>query len=246
MPGLASILSRLGAGRAAWAAIAFLFPTLAIVQDGNVAIAMLLFIIETLLATALLGGRLAIATRAGAGDGDARARLGEVRKLLLILVLPFSVACGVMLAAVTGIEHANTGRFAGAATGLATRASWMAAALLASAILDTVIAPVRSVQWLETSAAWLWSRTAVMFLTMLIGWPVMLFTGTSQAFAWIFFVFRLLTDLGTLRPGERERIRAVAFGGPREPDPSVRDVAKAPPTFSASHARHLRHPRLPE
>jgi hypothetical protein len=243
-----AMLGRLGAGRGAWSIAAFLFPTLALVEDGRVAIAMLLFVMETLLASALLGARIFVASRASHVEPDAQARLREIRRLLLILVLPFSLVCGVMLGAVTLIEHANTGRFEGQAATFVSRASWMAGVLLASAVLDAVVAPVRSVPWLEATAAWQWSRTAVLFLTMLIGWPVMLFSGTSQAFAWIFFAFRLLTDVATLMPGERERIRGVVFGGPREPDLTTRDVAKPPPPFSRSHARHAANDpgRLPD
>ena len=45
----------------------------------------------------------------------------------------------------------------------------------------------------------------------------MLFTGTTQAFFWIFFGLRLLSDFGSLRPAERERIRAQMFGEPYAP-----------------------------
>lgn len=199
---------------------------------------MLLFVLETLLASALLWGRLLIASRASDGDHQTLARIREVRRLLLMLVLPFSLASGLMLGLVTLGEHVNTGRFEGAMATFTSRATWMAGALLASAVLDALVAPVRSVQWLEATGAWQWSRTAVLCLTMLLGWPVMLFTGTTQAFAWIFFAFRLLTDVGTLNAAERERIRAVVFDTPGTPDPSVGDVSKAPPPYSPAHARH--------
>jgi len=45
----------------------------------------------------------------------------------------------------------------------------------------------------------------------------MLFTGTTQSFFWVFFGLRLLSDLGSLKPGERERIRAQMFGEPFNP-----------------------------
>jgi hypothetical protein len=68
------------------------------------------------------------------------------------------------------------------------------------------------VTWLETGVAWQGSRTAVLFLCVLLGWPLMLFTGTTQSFFWIFFALRLLSDFGSLKPGERERIRTTMFG----------------------------------
>ena len=86
--------------------------------------------------------------------------------------------------------------------------------------------------------AWQGSRTAVMTLVLMLGWPVMLFSGTSQGFFWIFFALRLLSDLGGLRPGERERIRARMFDKPaRESTSDLAARASAPPPFSRSHAR---------
>ena len=116
-----------------------------------------------------------------------------------------------MFGAVAFIEFAK-GRLRLRFWSFGERASWMAGMLLASAVIDSLIAPVRSVQWIETGVAWQGSRTAVMTLCLMLGWPVMLFSGTSQGFFWIFFALRLLSDLGGLRPGERERIRANMFG----------------------------------
>ena len=46
-----------------WSLVAFIFPTLAIVKDDSVVLAMLLFVLETLLAAALLAARLLIPRR---------------------------------------------------------------------------------------------------------------------------------------------------------------------------------------
>lgn len=218
---LLSLGTRFGAGHGLWSIVAFIFPTLAIVKDDSVALAMLLFVMETLLASALLGVRVLVSRGAMAGDDRAWRRLGEVGKMLLIFVAPFSLVCAVMLGVVTLIE-VDKGRATFDLSLLAERARWMATMLLASAVLDSLVAPVRSVQWLETGVAWQGSRTAVLFLCMLLGWPVMLFTGTTQAFFWVFFALRLISDAGSLRPGERERIRANMFGEayvPARPSP---------------------------
>lgn len=215
-PALSSLATRFGAGHGLWSIVAFLFPTLAIVQDGSVAVAMLLFLTETLIASALLAARLGVSMRVLGRDRAARQRLREIGKVLLIFVTPFSLACAVMLGVVTFIE-VDKGRATFDAAQFADRVRWMGTMLLASAVLDSVLAPVRSVQWLETSVAWQGSRTAVMFLCVLLGWPVMLFTGTTGGFFWIFFALRLLSDLGSLKSGERERIRTNMFGEPHRP-----------------------------
>ena len=206
-----SLVTRFGAGHGLWSLAAFLFPAVAILKDESVALAMLLFLMETLLASGLLAARVAVSRRVMRADPGAAHRLREVLKVLLWFVLPFSLGCAVMLGAVTFIEI-DKGRATFDAAQHIDRAKWMAVALLASAVLDSLIAPVRSVTWLETGVAWQGSRTAVLFLCVLLGWPLMLFTGTTQSFFWIFFALRLLSDFGSLKPGERERIRSTMFG----------------------------------
>ena len=205
--GLLSLGTRFGAGHGLWSIAAFFFPAVAIVKDDSVSLAMLLFLLETLLASALLLTRLGVGRRAMHGDDQARRRLLEAGRVLLIFVLPFSLGCAVLLGAVTFIEI-DKGRASFDAALHADRAAWMAMALLGSAVLERLIAPVRSVNWLETSVAWQGSRTAVLFLAVILGWPVMLYTGTTQSLFWTFFSLRLLSDAGSLWPGERERIRA--------------------------------------
>jgi hypothetical protein len=235
---LSSIAVRVGAGHGLWTIAAFLFPTLAIIRDDSVILAILLFVLETLLASLVLAARTLVAVRGGAHDGEAGRRVTEARRVLLFFVAPFGLGCMVMFAAVALIEYTN-GRLPVEGLGLfRERATWMATMLLASAALDTLIAPVRSVQWLETAVAWQGSRTSVMTLVLLVGWPVILVTGTSQGFFWVFFAFRLLSDVGSLWPGQREQIRARMFEGPGDPATPNDRQAKAPPPFSTAHARH--------
>jgi hypothetical protein len=69
-----------------------------------------------------------------------------------------------------------------------------------------------------------------------------------QSLAWSLLGLRVIADAGGMRGSERERIRASMFAGPAAPDLSVRDTAKAPPAYSAAHARHQSSDprRLPE
>ncbi len=217
---LQSLAVRLGGGRSLWAVAAFLFPTLAIVKDDSVALAMLLFVGETLLASALLAIRVMVSRRASHTQPGAASRLHEAWRVLLFFVGPFSLACAFMLAVVTFIETSNGGLQVDMRAFL-DRAAWMALALLASAVIESLLAPVRTVHWIESGISWQGSRTAVLFLAVLVGWPVMLVTGTTQGFFWIFFMLRLLSDLGSLRASERERIRARIFGEPYVPGASA-------------------------
>jgi len=208
---LLSLGTRFSAGHGLWSLVACFFPAAALIKDDSVAMAMLLFLLETLMAAALLVVRLSTSRRAARDDHEARRRLGEAIRMVQFFVLPFSLGCAVLLGVVTFIE-VEKGRAAFDVASHLDRAKWMALALLASACLDSIIAPIRSVTWLETGVSWQGSRTAVMILVVLLGWPVMLFTGTTQSFFWVFFGLRLLSDLGSLKPGELERIRAQMFG----------------------------------
>lgn len=239
---------RANAGHGVWAVIAFLFPVVATVHDDSVILAILLFVLETLLASAVLLVRT-LGRRGGSDDDHGRRRLHEARRVLQLFVAPFSLGCIFMFATVALIEYSK-GRLPVEGVGLLReRASWMAGMLLASALLDTLIAPVRSVQWLETAIAWQSSRTAVMTVVLMLGWPVMLFTGSSHGFFWVFFTLRLLSDAGSLRGSERERIRERMFGSPYVPGAqasAVAGAATAPPRFSTAHARHdVNDPRRP-
>ncbi len=198
-------------GHRLWSLAAFAFPALALVQNQSVVLAMLLFVMETLLASVLLAARVWTARRALRDQPEAAHRLHEAWRMLLWFVGPFSLACALMLGGLAFIE-ADKGRLQGWATDMGDRARWMALVLCASAVLDSVVAPVRSVHWLETGVSWQGSRTAILLLAVLLGWPIILFMGTAQGFLWTFFALRLLSDLGSLRPGERERIRTTMFG----------------------------------
>ncbi|MBA2355838.1 MAG: hypothetical protein H0V80_14375 [Acidobacteria bacterium] len=210
---LTSLGLRFSAGHVLWSAAAFAFPGLTVLHDGNTALAMLLFIVETLMASALLGTRLLLSRYLGGRSPEAVQRLGEVRRVLLWLVLPCSLVGAVMLGVIAAIEAQRTD-LGPHLVDAGERVRWMAVALVSSTVLDSVLAPVRSVHWLETGVAWQGSRTVVLFLSMLLGWPVMLATGASSGFFWIFFALRLFSDLGGLRRSERERIRAHLFGPP--------------------------------
>ena len=199
------------AGAGVWTSASFLFPALSVWHDASVALAMVLFVLETLLASTLLGVRIALARR-GVHDHDAAGRLRKVARLLLQLVLPFSLVPGVLLLGYASID-AQQGRLSVDVDGYAERARWMGTVLLGGAVLDSLLAPVRSVTWIESAAAWQASRTSVIVIAFLIGTPIMLWSGNSQGYFWAWFGLRLFSDVNALRPSERERLR-LHFLGP--------------------------------
>ncbi len=107
---LLSLGTRFGAGHGLWSIVAFLFPMLAVVKDDSVGMAMLLFLLETLMASALLVVRLSASRRAARDDHEARRRLGEAIRMVQFFVLPFSLGCAMLLGVVTFIEVAEGAR----------------------------------------------------------------------------------------------------------------------------------------
>ena len=205
-----SLGARAIAGRGLWVGTSFAFPALALFKDDSVALAMVLFILETLLGSAVLVVRMRGARRA-TSEPDAAARIGKAMRLLGEFVLPFSLVPCILLVAFTALDAERVDLRTWYAT-YASRAQGMALLLLAGAALDSLIAPVRTVAWLETAAAWQASRTSVLVLAFLLGVPVMIATSSTQGFFWAYFGLRLFGDLNGMRPSERERLRTHFLG----------------------------------
>lgn len=241
---LVSLGARSFAGRGVWGIAAFLFPSLAAVEQDGAAAAVLLYLTETVVALAILWLRLQVAWRASSDDAAARARLARTRQgvvgvLLMILIC---LVWGLGLAGYLTVVSEPRVVWAT----FVDRAGPMVGMLLLAAVLDTVIAPVRTPAWLETGFAWQASRSSVVVVSMLVGVPLAFWLG-APALVWSFLGLRLIADLGGLRGSERERIRATMFDGPVI-DPAARNVAKAPRRFSATLARYQTEDprRLPE
>ena len=158
--------------------------------------------------------------------------------MLQFFVAPFSLGCLVLFGAVAFIEFAKGRLPLDGLQLFGERASWMAGMLLASAVIDSLIAPVRSVHWIETAVAWQGSRTAVMTLVLMLGWPVMLFSGTSQGFFWIFSRCACSpTWAGCAPANANASALACSTSRPAESTSDLSARASAPPPFSRNHAR---------
>ena len=240
-----SLALRTQAGRWVWSIAAFLFPSLAAVEQSGAATALLLYLVETIVALAILGLRLQVAWHTSRHDPEARGRLLRTRRGVtgVLVMVTIGMVWGLGLVGILAVTADQPTTW----TSLTGRVGPMVGTLLLAAALDTLIAPVRTPVWLETGMAWQASRASVVVASMLIGGPLAIWLGPS-ALVWSFLGLRLLADLGSLRRSERERIRSNLFDGPAAPDPTVRATAKAPPRFSAAHARHGVHDpdRLPD
>jgi hypothetical protein len=201
-------------GRAVWSASSLLVPALAVFHEQRVAQAIALYTLETVVAVALLRVRLGRALRGRPFDDPEAARLRQARQVagmaaacsLVIgfLVLAFFVAYDVRPDDLFDLSTWHDAPF----DGFGERVQWLAAGLLAGAVLDAWLAPVWSVEWLEASAAWQLRRVAAPAFAYLPGALLTAWQGSSAGFLLPWFLVRAFTDLTALAPGERERVRA--------------------------------------
>ncbi|BCS34577.1 hypothetical protein TBR22_A38050 [Luteitalea sp. TBR-22] len=219
------------AGQAVWSTSTLAVPALAVLADRQVAQAIVLYTLETTLAVALLRVRLRGALRGRSfADGEAArlraaggaATTAALASLVLgFLILAFYVAYDVRPTDLFVPATWGQGHF----DGFSGRLRWMAAGMIAGAALDAWMAPVRSTDWLEASAAWQVRRVAAPAFAYLPGAALTAWSGTSAGFLWPWLVTRGFTDLTALLPGARERAREeVLAARTHRATPQVSDV----------------------
>lgn len=206
------------AGQAVWSAAALAVPALAVLQDRQVAQAIVLYTLETTLAAALVHFRITRALRPLASKDPAAERLRQARQVagtagafsvvLGFLVLAFFVAYDVRPENLLDVSTWRGASF----EGFGGRLRWMTAGLLLGAVLDTWLAPVTSPAWLGASAAWQMRRVAAPAFAYLPGAALTAWTGSSSGFLWPWFLLRAYTDFTALMPGERDRVHDVVLG----------------------------------
>ncbi len=199
------------AGGAVWSGTALVVPAIAVIRDHQVALAIVLFAMETVLASAILRFRIARALHGMPFDTEASARLRAARGAAGTAAA-FSLGSGGLVLVFFLAYDLQAAQLPAVAAALVPWITWMVAGLLAGAILDSFLAPVGSVAWLETSAAWQFRRIAAPAFAYLPGALLTAWMGTSQGFLWPWFVVRAFTDITALSPGAREQTRSVVFG----------------------------------
>jgi hypothetical protein len=200
-------------------------------EDRSPEVGILLFVIESLLASLLLLPRAVLAVRTAAREVAREAsaasewRLGQARQLLQRFTLIFAFGLGFVpflwIAALLGGIEGGSGALGGT---LLHRASWMGAMLLASAVLDVVLVPSRGIASLQTAVAWQQLRVVGLHPVILFGLLLVPFTGSTEGLVWLFVALRLALDLASLRPGSGEAVRASTFGRLHPPDVIVDSV----------------------
>ena len=203
------------AGQAVWSGASMLVPALAIIRDGSVALAVALYGIETVIGAVVLAARIRVVRRQLPPGDDGGARLAAARNLLVTTVM-FSLVLSVLLLVFFFAYDLEPGGLRALTGSLASRASWLAAAVLVGACLDAVLAPVRTVAWLEDAAAWQARRLAAPAFAYLPGVALTAWQGSSQGFLWPWFLFRLWVDVAGLFPHQREVARREFLGPQRD------------------------------
>lgn len=195
-------------------------PALAVLHDQQVAQAIVLYTLETVLGAALLHARIGSALRPLAWDDATavslrRARQATATAAFVSLILGFLVLAFFVAFDVRPANLFDPGTWQGASLdGFWPRLGWMASGLGLAAVLDTWFAPVRSAEWLETSAAWQLRRVAAPAFAYLPGAALTAWLGSSAGFVWPWLLVRAAIDLTALRPGERARVRREVFERP--------------------------------
>ena len=196
---LAAAAGRAWMGGLLRSGVAIVFPSVALLEDRQAALGILLYLVEIILTALMLVGRAGVASavvsraaRAGvAGEEDVRStrkarELAMTGLAVALLGLPFLIVA-VLLAHPEmdwpALRHA-----------VVDRGQWLALLILASAALDTLVAPVRTPEWLQASVAMHVKRTILLHPVILFGFLLFGLTGTLSGMVVLFVVGRLLMD----------------------------------------------------
>ncbi len=196
--GLIAIGLRGSLGRWLWSGLSIFFPCLAVLEGEPYAVALLLYVIDASAALALLYVRLEVASRQARSDPKALERLRLTRQAM-------ELAFGTMVLAVAWggvvLLFAQTGTMAV----VMERARPMLTGLLLAAVLDTLIAPVRSPEWLEAGLWWQATRGGVVVVSVPLIIPLALIL-RDYVLVGSFVLCRLVGEVRALIPGQRRRL----------------------------------------
>lgn len=193
------------------------FPSLAVLDDRQPALAILLYLLEVILASCLLLVRTSTPLvtgwfrRAGHTREDAVAHRGLRRARDLAGAVVFVGIVGAPFLWIAALLGAPDTPWQALQHDVLERGRWIALVLLASAVLDSLLAPVRSVEWLQASVAMQMNRVILLHPVIMVGWGLFAVTGSLLGMVGIFVVGRLLMDLNALFGNARENARQQWF-----------------------------------
>lgn len=191
---------------------AIAFPSVALLGDKQPALGILLYLVEIILTALMLVVRTSLsawlvsrAVARGTADERDLSALGKARDLAMVIVAVGVMGSPFLWVAVL-LAHPDM-HWQALRDTVIDRGQWIAAIVLASAFLDTLVAPVRTPEWLQASVAMQMNRTVLLHPVIMFGYLLFAVTGSLAGMLVIFVVGRLLMDLNALRRGTRERAR---------------------------------------
>jgi hypothetical protein len=197
---------------------AILFPSFVVLNDHYPELAILLYLAETGMSSMVLLARTLASlhtTRRALAAGVAGVRDRHVSQLLKARELTtwtVVVAVAVLPLLTMGVLATREGEWGPRLDLLADRTKWMALVVLASAVLDSLIAPVRSMTWLQSSVGAQLTRLIVLHPTVMVGFALYSVTKSTLGLVGIFVTLRLILDLWHWRTASRVYVRRRSFG----------------------------------
>lgn len=197
---------------------AILVPSLVVLNDHYPELGILLYLAETAMSSALLLVRAGVSLRStrrrfGAGaSGVSGRQVSQLRKARELTVWAVVISVAVLPLLTMAVLAVRAGEWGPRIEMLTDRAKWMALVVVASAVLDSLIAPVRSMTWLQSSVAAQQVRLIVLHPVVMFGFVIYNLTGSALGLVGIFVTLRLLVDAWGWRTGTRAYLRRRCFG----------------------------------
>lgn len=208
---LIALTGRAWMGGALRSGAAVVFPSLAVLDDKLPAVGILLYLLEVLSSALLLYGRTGVsrlfARRAFAASGAATPSAAASLKQAgehASMVIGIGLICAPFLwiAALIGSPGQEWPQLLDL---VIDRGRWLLLCVLISGVLDTLLAPVRSPEWLRESAKAQLQRIWLLHPVILFGFLLYAMTGSLLGMVVLFVTGRLLLDLSAWRVAFHQR-----------------------------------------
>lgn len=186
--------------------VAVAFPSVALLDDRQPALGILLYLVEIILTALMLLARTAVATllvsrdaRQESADEPDVLALRKTRDLATTTVAVGLLGLPFLLVAVL-LAHPELD-WPVLRDSVLDWGRWVAVLIVASALLDTLVAPVRTPEWLHTSVTMQMTRTLLLHPVILFGFLLFGLTGSLTGMVVVFVAVRVVLDLSTMFRG---------------------------------------------